>query len=233
MDPARARKLGGRIAQIVAEMLERRIKDPRLGFVTVTEARLTNDLREATVFYTVYGSAEERAGTAAALASAVGVIRSEVGRQTGLRHTPSLEFKPDTLPDNARNIEELVARAREADAAVAAVRVGAEPAGEADPYRVPADPADDSDDSGDSDAGDEDSWDEDSWDEDSAGDDLAGADLADRSSAGGDLAGADLAGRDSAGDDLAGGRPAGQSGQSDHFAETPASGERGAGYSRS
>jgi len=109
-----------------------------------TEARLTNDLREATVFYTVYGSAEERAGTAAALSSAVGVIRSEIGRQTGLRHTPSLEFKPDTVPDNARNIEELVARAREADAAVAAVREGAQPAGEADPYRVPADAGDDS-----------------------------------------------------------------------------------------
>jgi ribosome-binding factor A len=220
MDPARARKLGGRIAQIVAEMLERRIKDPRLGFVTVTEARLTNDLREATVFYTVYGSAEERAGTAAALASAVGVIRSEVGRQTGLRHTPSLEFKPDTLPDNARNIEELVARAREADAAVAAVRVGAEPAGEADPYRVPADPADDS---GDADPGDEDSWDEDSWDEDSW----------DEGSPDEDSAGADRADRGSAGDDLAGGTPAGQSGQSEHLAETPASGERGAGYSRS
>jgi len=220
MDPARARKLGGRIAQIVAEMLERRIKDPRLGFVTVTEARLTNDLREATVFYTVYGSAEERAGTAAALASAVGVIRSEVGRQTGLRHTPSLEFKPDTLPDNARNIEELVARARAADAAVAAVRVGAEPAGEADPYRVPADPADDS---GDADPGDEDSWDEDSWDEDSW----------DEGSPDEDSAGADRADRGSAGDDLAGGPPAGQSGQSEHLAETPASGERGAGYSRS
>jgi ribosome-binding factor A len=205
MDPARARKLGGRIAQIVAEMLERRIKDPRLGFVTVTEARLTNDLREATVFYTVYGSAEERAGTAAALASAVGVIRSEVGRQTGLRHTPSLEFKPDTLPDNARNIEELVARAREADAVVAAVRVGAEPAGEADPYRVPADAAEDSGDeeSGDSDPGDE------------------------------DFAGAGLAERGSADEDFAGGPPAGRSGQNDHLAETPASGERGAGYSRS
>ena len=91
-----------RIAQIVAEMLERRIKDPRLGFVTVTEARLTGDLREATVFYTVYGSAQERAGTAAALASATGLIRSEVGRQTGLKHTPSLTFRPDTVPDNGQ-----------------------------------------------------------------------------------------------------------------------------------
>ena len=139
MYAARARRLGEAIAQIVAEMLERRIKDPRLGFVTVTEARLTGDLREATVFYTVYGSAEERAASAAALASATGVIRSEVGRQTGLKHTPSITFEPDTVPDSARNIEELVARARMADAAVAAAREGAEPAGEPDPYRVRAD----------------------------------------------------------------------------------------------
>ena len=140
MDSARARRLGEAIAQIVAEMLERRIKDPRLGFVTVTEARVTGDLREATVFYTVYGSAEERADTAAALASATGLIRSEVGRQTGVKHTPSITFEPDTVPDSARNIEELVARARVADAAVAAAREGAEPAGDPDPYRVRADP---------------------------------------------------------------------------------------------
>jgi ribosome-binding factor A len=138
MDAARARKLGEAIAQIVAEMLERRVKDPRLGFVTVTEARVTGDLREATVFYTVYGSAQERADTAAALASATGLIRSEIGRQTGLKHTPSVAFKQDTLPDEARNIEELVARARIADAAVAAARRGAVPAGDADPYRTPA-----------------------------------------------------------------------------------------------
>jgi len=140
MDSARARRLGEAIAQIVAEMLERRIKDPRLGFITVTEARVTGDLREATVFYTVYGSAEERADTAAALASAAGLIRSEVGRQTGVKHTPSITFEPDTVPDSARNIEELVARARVADAAVAAAREGAEPAGDPDPYRVRADP---------------------------------------------------------------------------------------------
>jgi ribosome-binding factor A len=102
MDAARARKLADRISQIVAEMLERRIKDPRLGFVTVTEARLTNDLREATVFYTVYGTDAERADSAAALDSATGIIRSEVGRQLGLRHTPSLEFVADVLPENAQ-----------------------------------------------------------------------------------------------------------------------------------
>ena len=151
VDQARARKLADRIAQIVAEMLEWRIKDPRLGFVTVTEARLTGDLREATVFYTVYGSDEERSATAAALASATGVIRSEVGHQTGLKHTPSLTFVPDMLPEGARQMEDLVARAREADARLAVVREGAEPAGDPDPYREPPgsagdDPDDDPDD---------------------------------------------------------------------------------------
>jgi ribosome-binding factor A len=141
MDVGRARKLADRIAQIVAEMLERRVKDPRLGFVTVTDARITNDLREATVYYTVYGSAEDQAGTAAALKSATGLIRSEVGRQTGLRHTPSLEFVRDTLPEGARHMEELVAQARAADEALAAAREGAEPAGDPDPYRVPPDSA--------------------------------------------------------------------------------------------
>lgn len=137
MNQVRARKLGDRIAVIVAEMLERRVKDPRLGFVTVTEARVTGDLREATVFYTVYGSADEVAGTAAALASAAGLIRSEVGKQTGLKHTPSISFSQDTVPDSARAIEDLVARARAADEAVAATRARAVPAGDPDPYRIP------------------------------------------------------------------------------------------------
>lgn len=139
MNQARARQLGDRIAQIVAEMLERRVKDPRLGFVTVTEARVTGDLREATVFYTVYGSDDEVAGTVAALTSATGLIRSEVGKQTGLKHTPSISFTRDTVPDTARTIEDLVARAKEADERVRAARIGAEPAGDPDPYRKPAD----------------------------------------------------------------------------------------------
>jgi len=142
MDAGRANKLADRIAKIVAEMLERRVKDPRLGFVTVTDAKLTGDLREATVYYTVYGSADDQAGTAAALKSATGLIRSEVGRQTGLRHTPSLSFVRDTLPEGAKHMEELVARARAADEALAQAREGAQPAGDADPYRAPAEPVD-------------------------------------------------------------------------------------------
>jgi ribosome-binding factor A len=139
MDAARARKLADRIARIVAEMLERRVKDPRLGFVTVTDARLTGDLRDATVYYTVYGPPEEHAATAAALESAKGIIRSEVGRQTGLRHTPSLTFVADTVPDNARHIEELLEQARVADADVARSREGALPAGDPDPYKTATD----------------------------------------------------------------------------------------------
>src|SRR5512143_3260513 len=108
---ARARKLADRIRVIVAEMLEQRIKDPRLGFVTVTDARVTGDLHEATVYYTVYGSAEEEALTAAALESAKGVLRSEIGRQTGVRFTPTVTFVADAVPENALAIEDLLQQA--------------------------------------------------------------------------------------------------------------------------
>lgn len=134
---ARARKLADRIRVIVAEMLETRVKDPRLGFVTVTDARITGDLRDATVFYTVYGDEMARADTAAALESAKGVLRTEVGRQTGVRFTPSLTFVADGLPDSAKHIDDLLERAARADADVQRQAVGAQPAGDADPYRAP------------------------------------------------------------------------------------------------
>ncbi|HEY2833538.1 MAG TPA: 30S ribosome-binding factor RbfA [Sporichthyaceae bacterium] len=134
---ARARKLADRIKVVVAETLEMRVKDPRLGFVTVTDVRVTFDLREATVFYTVYGEEDERASSAAALESAKGVLRTEVGRQTGVRHTPSLAFIPDALPDTAKTIDDLLAVAAAADAEVHQRAAGAQYAGEADPYRHP------------------------------------------------------------------------------------------------
>lgn len=135
---ARVRKLADRVRVIVAETLETRIKDPRLGFVTITDARVTNDLREATVFYTVMGTEEEKAESAAALESAKGVLRSEVGRQTGIKHTPSLAFVADAVPENARHIDDLLRQAAAGDAAVAAVAADAKYAGEPDPYRAPA-----------------------------------------------------------------------------------------------
>ena len=136
-DAARARRLAGRIKQIVATLIETQIKDPRLGMVTITDVRVTGDLHDATIFYTVFGDDAERAASAAALESAKGVLRSEVGRQTGVRFTPTLTFTLDALPDNARHIDDLLAVAAAADAQVEAARQGAHPAGEADPYRKP------------------------------------------------------------------------------------------------
>jgi ribosome-binding factor A len=135
MGSPRVVKLADQIKVIVAEMLERRIKDPRLGFVTVTDVRLTGDSREATVFYTVLGSEAERAGTAAALHSATGLIRSQVGKQLGMKFTPTIEFVPDAVPENARQIDDLLAQARSVDARVADQAAGAAYAGEADPYK--------------------------------------------------------------------------------------------------
>ena len=137
MSNPRVRKVADRIQVIVAEMLERRIKDPRLGFVTVTDVRVSGDTQQASVFYTVLGEEEQVVGSAAALESAKGLIRSEVAKQLGLRHAPSLEFIHDALPDTARHFEEILAQTREADAARAAAAAGASYAGEADPYRKP------------------------------------------------------------------------------------------------
>jgi ribosome-binding factor A len=144
VDTARALKMADRVKVIVAEMLETRVKDPRLGFITVTDARMTGDLQHATIFYTVLGSDEERAATAAALESAKGVLRSEVGKQTGLRLTPTLEFLADAVPENASHIDELLAAAAARDAEVAALAAQNSFAGDADPYRHPlVDPDDD------------------------------------------------------------------------------------------
>lgn len=137
-DAARARQLSERILELVANTVEMRIKDPRLGFVTFTAARLTPDLREATVFYTVLGDDEARANTQVALNSAKGVIRSEVGARLGMKHTPSITFVLDALPETAAHIDELLSQAAAADAAVHAQAEHAQYAGEADPYKAPA-----------------------------------------------------------------------------------------------
>lgn len=146
VDHARARRLAKRIVQIVADAIEHEIKDPRLDMVTITDARVTGDLREATVYYTVMGRSidepPDMASAAAALASATGVLRSKVGAATGIRYTPSLTFVPDHLPEEARRLEELLARTREADAEVARLAAGARPVGDPNPYRTPPEATD-------------------------------------------------------------------------------------------
>ncbi len=136
-DPARAAKMADRIKVIVAKTLERGLKDPRLGFVTITDVKVTGDLQHASVFYTVYGTDEEREDTAAALKSATGMMRSEVGRNITSRLTPTLEFIADAIPENAKHIEELLAQARERDSETEALSKSAQYAGDADPYVKP------------------------------------------------------------------------------------------------
>ena len=125
MSNPRITKLGEQIHKIIAQMLERRIKDPRLGFVTVTEVRVTGDGREATVFYTDLGrSLDGRevdaeggvSDTAAALESAKGLLRTTIGQQLGLKFTPSLNFVRDATEEQAADMADLLARVRESDA---------------------------------------------------------------------------------------------------------------------
>ena len=141
VDQARANRLAKRIAQIVASAIEFEIKDPRLTRVTITDARVTGDLHDATVFYTVIGEtvdAEPDAeGAAAALASATGVLRTMVGQRTGVRFTPTLSFIRDAVPEGVKRFDELLARARDSDAEVARLAAGATPAGDPDPYKAP------------------------------------------------------------------------------------------------
>jgi ribosome-binding factor A len=139
-DPARARRLAKRISEIVASAIEYEIKDPGLAGVTIVDAKVSGDLHDATLYYTVMGSTlddePDYAGAAAALDRAKGVLRTKVGAGTGVRFTPTLTFTRDTVSDSVQRMEELLARARAADADVARVREGAKPAGEADPYRA-------------------------------------------------------------------------------------------------
>lgn len=134
-DNPRAVRLAEAIKTIIATMLEQRIKDPRLGFVTVTDTSVTGDLQHATVFYTVLGDEDEVAGTAAALESAKGLLRSEVGKRTGVKHTPSLTFQLDRTPQTAADIAEALRVAQARDAELRAMAEGKSYAGDADPYK--------------------------------------------------------------------------------------------------
>jgi len=132
----RALKVADRIKEVIATTLELRVKDPRLGFITITDVRVTGDLQQASIFYTVLGDEEAQSETAAALASAKGLIRREVGNALGLRITPSIEFFADGLQESATAMNELMSSVRAADAEIAKLREGAKPVGDADPYKV-------------------------------------------------------------------------------------------------
>ena len=138
-DPERARKMADRIKVIIAKRLERGLRDPRLGFVTITDVKVTGDLQHASVFYTVYGSIEERTDSAAALKAATGLMRSEVGKNITARLTPSIEFIADGIPENAALIDDLLREAHDRDTATEDNKGTATYAGDADPYKKPRD----------------------------------------------------------------------------------------------
>jgi len=155
VDVGRARRLSKRIGTVVASAIEFEIKDPPLAFVTVTDTKVTGDLHDATVYYTVRGATlqdePDYEGAAAALERARGILRSKVGAATGVRFTPTLAFVLDKVPETSAHMEALLARARAADADLARIREGATPAGEADPYRVTAADGDEATDAEDAD----------------------------------------------------------------------------------
>ncbi|KAB1903253.1 30S ribosome-binding factor RbfA [Micromonospora sp. AMSO1212t] len=158
-DQAKVRRHAERIRELVASVVRSQIKDPRLGMITITDARITADLRDATVFYTVLGDAAAQASTAAALESAKGMLRSTVGKALGLRHSPTLTFVLDDVQDQVKHIDDLLAAARTADAEVQRLAAQASYAGEAQPYRVEEDD-EDADDASAEDEGDDEGDDE-------------------------------------------------------------------------
>ena len=133
----RVRKIADRIQVIVAEMLERRIKDPRLGFVTVTDVRVTGDTQQATVFYTVLGEDADLASTGRG--AGVGQGRAPLRGRQAARHAAraDADLRPDALPENARHLDEVLARARRRWTRRSRRPRGSAYAGEADPYKKP------------------------------------------------------------------------------------------------
>lgn len=135
-DAGRQRRVAERIRESVASTLERKVKDPRLGFVTITDVRVTGDLQHATIFYTALGDEDEQKKSRRALESAKGLVRSEVGGALGLRLTPTIAFQQDALQEEAASIEDALRSALERDAQIAAASEGKEYAGGAEPYVV-------------------------------------------------------------------------------------------------
>jgi len=137
VDVARARRLAERIKVLVAESLDRVIKDPDLGMVTITDVRVTPDLQHATIFYSVFGSAAEIAKSQELITRNTGRLRGEVGRHLQIRLTPTLELIIDEVPVTAAALNDLLAEARARDAEVAKLAAEAKFAGEENPYREP------------------------------------------------------------------------------------------------
>ena len=138
VDHARARRLGERIKVLVAEALIEEIKDPDLGFVTITDVRVTPDLMHAKIYFTVLGNEAEQQVTTDILHKNQGRLRGAIGRQLGIRLTPTIELVSDQVPEVAGALDALLAEAKRRDQEVERLAKQAKPAGDADPYRDPS-----------------------------------------------------------------------------------------------
>jgi ribosome-binding factor A len=122
---------------LAAEALERGVKDPDIGFVTFTDARVTPDLAHARLYFTVYGSDEDQERTIEALERNRGRLRGEIGHRLGIRITPTIELIKDEIPASAGALAELLAEAKRRDAELEQIAKTAKPAGDPDPYLKP------------------------------------------------------------------------------------------------
>lgn len=136
-DHARARRLGERIKVLAAEALARAVKDPDIGFVTFTDVKVSPDLMHARIYFTVLGSEEDREYSIETLERNKGKLRGEIGRQLGIRLTPTIELVLDEIPASAGAMAELLAEAKRRDDEVERLAKQAKPAGDADPYIKP------------------------------------------------------------------------------------------------
>ena len=102
------RRVDEAVREVLGDAVTQDLKDPRVGFVTVTEVRTSPDLRQARVFVSVFGTADEKAATLEGLSSAHGILQARIGRELRLKRTPALEFALDETAERAARLEALI-----------------------------------------------------------------------------------------------------------------------------
>lgn len=108
MSQMRANRVAEEIKKVIGDIITRKLKDPRVGFVTITDVEVTGDLQQTTIYFTVLGTAQEEKETLAGLEKAKGFIRSEVGKHIRLRKTPEIFFEVDKAIETGNRIERLI-----------------------------------------------------------------------------------------------------------------------------
>lgn len=115
MQYRRAERVSDQIKREVSQIIERLLKDPGIGFVTITGVEMTDDLREAKIFYSVLGNEQKKKDTKIALERATGFIQAEIGKRIRIRHTPIISFKYDKSIEYGAHIEELIKKIHQED----------------------------------------------------------------------------------------------------------------------